>query len=100
MLILLAEWGDIRSTAAEAYTVYEQSIEMELIGLSRKVSHKILKWVEKQIPTTKLESELKKFRFSWISKSPKSPPGLIVIGHVWWLCSLSVGYLVHSFIYI
>jgi len=43
MLILLAEWGDIRSTAAEAYTVYEQSIEMELIGLSRKVSHKILK---------------------------------------------------------
>ena len=42
------------------------------LGLSRKVSHKILKWVEKKIPT-KLESELKKFQVSWISKCQVTP---------------------------
>ena len=42
------------------------------LGLSRKVSHKISKWVEKKFPT-KLESELKKFQVSWISKCQVNP---------------------------
>ena len=67
---LSAEWGDIRSNNCRG--IYELSIEMDHLSLSRKVSHKILKWVEKQIPT-KLESELKKFQVSWVSKSQVTP---------------------------